>query len=71
MLPAGGETASRIIWDYSTTYAKDDFVTLVKSTSAVGPVEPRAEEPDPVKPTLKTSKKIKGKKLEKLHKKSA
>ncbi len=45
------------------TYAQDDFVTLVKSTSAVGPVEPRAEEPDPVKPTLKTSKKIKGKKL--------
>ncbi len=45
------------------TYAKDDFVTLVKSTSAVGPVEPRAEEPDPVKPTLKTSKKVKGKKL--------
>ena len=25
VLPAGGETASRIIWDYSTTYAKDDF----------------------------------------------
>ena len=45
------------------TYAKDDFVTLVKSTSAVGPVEPEAEEPDPVKPTLQTSKKIKGKKL--------
>ena len=45
------------------TYAKDDFVTLVKSTSAVGPVEPKAGEPDPVKPTLKTSKKVKGKKL--------
>lgn len=45
------------------TYAKDDFVTLVKSTSAVGPVEPEAAEPDPVKPTLKTSKKVKGKKL--------
>lgn len=25
MLPAGGETASRIVWDYSQEYAKDDF----------------------------------------------
>ena len=45
------------------TYTKDDFVTLVKSTSAVGPVEPEAEAPEQEKPTLKTSKKVKGKKL--------